>query len=171
MASDWVIRFTLVDTLGLKTNLSYKYHSDQIALADGFGEANTVMEDLKTDLTAVTDANFYSWSLNYLAGGSPALPADADITDVALVTTYLVGAGVLPKYAIVRIPAPVSGIFGADGKTIDKTDADLITYVADFAAGGVQVSDGEHVVVDIDNGIKGGSWTSAKKTSKSVQAS
>lgn len=169
MASDWRATVGLVDSKGIKTHLSFNYHSDQAVLLDGFTEANDAFTALVTDLEAVTDANVYSETLVYLKAGDTAL-GSGDVTDVASVLCYLSGTGEIPKYYTLRIPAPVSGIFGADGVTIDKADADLVAYVANFLSGGFWVSDGEFINDDQDDGIKGGSWTSVKKTKQSVQA-
>ncbi|MGD8327720.1 MAG: hypothetical protein PVF65_12480 [Sphingomonadales bacterium] len=169
MASTWRHTFVLVDSNKLKTTLNFKSEQSGVDIDAEFSDANTADDLLAVALAAVTDANIYSRSLTYVKGGSPALPADADITDVAIVLAYLTGTGVLPKYATLRIPAPVAGIFGADGVSIDKTDTDLIAYVAELAADFV-VSDGEPIVTDIDDGIAGGSWTSVKKTRKAVQS-
>lgn len=171
MASDWRITVTLLDTIGLKTTMNFIYSADELTLADEFSAANDAATALVSDLEAVSDATVYSERVAYLKSLDETLPADADITDVAQVVTYLTPDGVLPKYHVLRIPAPVSGIFTADGKTIDIADADLIAYVANFLDGEFEVSDGEHIDDTIDNGIKGGSWTSVKKNSKAVQAS
>lgn len=171
MASDWRASVGLVDEHGIKTRLTFNYHSDQAVLLDGFTEANDAFSALVTDLEAVTDANVYSESLVYLKSGDTALgAAGSDVTDVASVLCYLSGTGEIPKYYTLRIPAPVDGIFEADGVTIDTADPDLIAYVENFLDGAFWVSDGEFINDDINNGIKSGSWTSVKKTKQSVQA-
>lgn len=169
MASTWRHTFVLLDSNKLKTTLNFISEQSGVDIAAEFASANLADDNLALELVDVTDANIYSRTLSYLKGGTASLPADADITDVALVSCYLTGAGVLPKYTTIRIPAPSAGIFGSDGVTIDKTDADLVSYVGVLADDFV-VSDGESIVTDIDDGIAGGSWTSVKKTSKAVQA-
>jgi len=168
MASDWRAVVGLVDAKGIRTRMSFNYHSDQAVLLDGFTEANDAFTALVSDLDAVTDAHIYSESLVYLKAGDDTVGA-GDVTDVASVLCYLSGAGQIPKYHTMRIPAPVAGIFEADLVSIDKTDADLIAYIANFLDGGFWVSDGEFINDDKDDGIKGGSWTSVKKTKQSVE--
>lgn len=172
MASDWLVSLTLIDGIALKTTLNFRYHSDEIIVTDGFNAANQAADALVTDLEAVTDANVYSQRITYLKDLDESLPAgDNRVTNVAQVVCYLTPDGVAPKFHVLRIPAPNVGIFGADEKTIDKTDAALIDYVANFLDGEFQVSDGEHIDDTIDDGIKGGSWTSVKKNTKAVQGS
>lgn len=170
MASNWRASITLLDSNGIKTTLNFKATFDNLTLADEFSDADGALSDLLSDLAAVSTATIYQSNLTLVGDGDASLPADADVTDVAFVVTYLTGAGVLPKYHTLRIPAPDDTIFGADGVTIDKADAALIAYVANFLDGAFEVSDGEHIVDDIDNGIKGGSWASVKKSPKAVQS-
>lgn len=164
MASTWRATFVLVDTKALKTTLNFIYEADNLTLADEFADANTAMDDLKTDLDAVTDANFYSETLTLLKSGNQALPADADITDLAKVAVHLSPAGEIPKYATLRIPAPISALFESDGVTVDETNANLIAYVAELA--NWTVSDGETIQTANDNGIASGWWASASKSTR-----
>lgn len=164
MASTWRISFTLIDQRALKTTLNYIYVASNVTLADEFSDANQAMADLKAALDAVTQGNFYSENLTYIKAGSPTLPGSADVTDLAMVVCYLSGAGEVPKYHTLRIPAPVPGLFEADGVTVDKTDADLVAYVAEVA--GFTVSDGEQIDTSIDDGIARGWWASAKKSAR-----
>jgi hypothetical protein len=122
---------------------------------------------VKNAFAAVTDANFYSESLALLVGGSPALPAAADITDEAAIVAYLSGTGEAPKFHVVRIPAPIDGMFNADKVTVDITNQPLQDYIAELAAG-VVLSDGESINLDEDEGIKSGSWRSVRKSSKGM---
>lgn len=164
MASTWRVTYVLVDTRALKTTMNFIYEADNLTLADEFADANSAMDALKTDLDAVTDANFYSESLTLLKAGSQALPADADITDLAKIAVHLSPAGETPKYGTLRIPAPISGLFESDGVTVDESNASLIAYVAELA--NFTISDGETIQTANDNGIESGWWASAKKSTR-----
>jgi hypothetical protein len=165
MASDWKYTVTLLGSNALKTTLVYNFHSEEALLADALAALVTASGLVNTSLGLLSDANIYNESLTYLMGGSPALPADADITDEAVVITFLTGAGVIPKYHPIRIPAPVSDLFESDLITVDETLADLITYIALLEASW-QVSDGESIDTEVDNGIASGWWRSVKKSGK-----
>jgi hypothetical protein len=163
MASTWRSSITLVDTKGIKSTVNYRQDLDEATLAEDFAIAAAQHVDLVTQLMLVTDANRYSESLTVGMGGSPTLPADADVTDMGMVQTYLNDAGELGKYHTLRIPAPVDGIFEVDLITIDKLDAALIAFVAEVG-GYFVVSDGEVINLAIEDGIAGGSWASVKKS-------
>lgn len=162
MASDWKYAVTLLGSNALKTTLTYNFHSEEALLADALAAVVTALGLINTSLGLLSDANIYNETLTYLIGGSPALPADADITDEAVVITFLTGAGVIPKYHPIRIPSPVSALFESDLITVDETLADLITYVGLLEASW-QVSDGESINTAVDNGIASGWWRSVKK--------
>jgi hypothetical protein len=157
----------MIDSKGLKTTLNFVGVFDNIGLTEEFDEAQIAAGDLLTDLYAISDANVYSESLTYLMGGSSTLPADADITDELAIVTYLTAAGEAPKYHVLRVPAPIDGVFESDGKTLDKTAAAAINYVANFGTDLWQVSDGEYVVTANSNGIDSGFWRSKAKSSRS----
>ena len=165
MASDWKYKVTLVGSNSLRTTLIYNFHSDEALLADALAAIVTASGLVATELGQLSDANIYNEDITYLVGGSSTLPADADISDEAVVMCYLTGAGVIPKYHPIRIPAPVSGLFESDLLTVDETNADLITYVGLLEASW-QVSDGEAIDTEVDNGIASGWWRSVKKSGK-----
>lgn len=165
MASTWRYSVTMVDEKALKTTLNFVAEFDNIGLTEEFDEAQIAAGALKTDLLAVSDALVYSESLTYLIGGGVTLPADADITDEAAIVCYLSAAGEVPKYHTLRVPAPIDALFESDGKTVDETNAALIAYVANFADGEWEVSDGEHIETANDNGISHGFWRSKAKSS------
>lgn len=155
--SEFVYRVTLIDTKALKSTLSF-------ALSDTvYADAVTAIGLFATALGLVTDANIYSEHLVEIISGGVALPADADITDEALVVTYLSGAAEVPKFWNLRIPAPVAGVFESDGITVDKTDADLIDLILNLATN-MYVSDGEVIDTTQDDGINHGFWRSVKKS-------
>lgn len=166
MASDWKYTVTLLGSNALKTTLVYNFHSEEALLADALAAIVTQSGLIATSLGLLSDANIYNEDIKYLIGGSPALPADADITDEAVVITFLTGAGVIPKYHPIRIPGPVAGLFESDLITVDETNSDLITYVGLLESGGWEVSDGEVVNTAVDNGIASGWWRSVKKSGR-----
>jgi hypothetical protein len=165
MASDWKYTVTLLGSNALKTTLIYNFHSEEALLADALAALVTASGLINTSLGIISDANIYNESLTYLMGGSPALPSGADITDEAVVITFLTGAGVIPKYHAIRIPAPVAALFESDLITVDETNSDLITYVG-LLESSWQVSDGEVVNTTVDNGIASGWWRSVKKSGR-----
>jgi hypothetical protein len=165
MASDWKYTVTLLGSNALKTTLVFNFHSEEALLADALAALMTAQGLVNTSLGLLSDSNIYNESVTYLIGGSPALPADADITDEAVVITFLTGAGVIPKYHPIRIPAPVSGLFESDLITVDESNSDLITFIGLLEASW-QVSDGESINTAVDNGIATGWWRSVKKSGK-----
>lgn len=165
MASDWRYTVTLLGSNALKTTLVYNFHSEEALLADALAALVTASGLINTSLGLLSDANIYNESLTYLMGGSPALPSGADITDEAVVVCFLTGAGVIPKYHPIRLPAPVSALFESDLITVDETNANLITYVG-LLETSWQVSDGESINTAVDNGIASGWWRSVRKSGK-----
>ena len=148
---------TLIDTKGLKTSLRFP-------LAEiGHTEALADAALISSKFAAVTDANFYSENLVENISGSTALPADADITDEALVVTYLSGTGELGKFWNLRIPAPADAVFNADLVTVDITNQALQDLVLELSQSAL-VSDGEAISLDIQEGISHGFWRSIKKS-------
>lgn len=165
MASVWRYSVTLIDTHSHRTTVHYRGEFSGLSLTDEFGLAQTAAADLLTDLKAITDASVYSESLAYLIPGSEALPADADVTDELVMSLWLSDVGQLNKFATARVPAPIDAMFESDTITLDKTNANVIAYVANFNLpdNGFQVSDGEYVVTGRENGIVGGKWRSRAK--------
>lgn len=164
MASTWRGTLTLIDTQAKTTTLNYIFEADELTLPDEFSAANDAMEALKSDLAAVSDAVIYNESLAYVKGGSSSLPADADVSDVAMVMTHLLPATEAPKLHPVRIPAPKVGIFASDLVTVDVADSDLIAFIDELS--NFSVSDGENIDTSNNNGIQSGYWISVKKSTK-----
>lgn len=156
---------TLIDERALRTTLNFLMDVNEATSAENFtlavGDASTI----STALLAVSDALVYNESLAYLIGGASTLPADADISDEAAIVCFLSEAGEVPKYHVMRIPAPVDSLFEADGVTVDEADADLISYIdAVSETNSVVLSDGEQINVDLENGISHGFWRSVRKS-------
>ena len=154
---------TLVDTKALKTTLRWRRVITDVSVVAAFTTATSEADDLLTDLKAVTDASVYRASLAFLDEQGEALPADADITDEALINVWLSTVAQVPKYGQLRIPAP-SIAFESDLITVDETDANLIAYVANFGTDKWEISDGEVVVTARENGIVNGYWRSKAKS-------
>jgi len=150
----WTV--TLVGTNSLKTTLNFMIPEEDYA------DANTAALNLLVALNAVTDANVYNETLTEIRSGSATLPSDADVTDEALVITYLSGTGEAAKYHPIRIPAPIDAMFLGDKVTVDIANQPLQDWVAELSQH-VEVSDGESINLDIDEGIASGYWRSVKK--------
>jgi hypothetical protein len=153
---EFVYRATLIDTKGLRTTMSFN-------MADpAYADAILGAAALETALEAVTDANILASSLTEKITGDGTKPADADVTDQALVVCYLSGAGEPEKFWNVRIPAPIDGMFNADLLTVDITNQPLQDFVATISSECL-VSDGEPINLALQEGIHSGSWRSVKK--------
>jgi len=111
----------------------------------------------------VTDASVFKSTLVEILTGDASLPADADVTDEALVVCYLSGTGEVPKYWNLRIPAPVEAMFNEDLVTVDITYQNLQDLVSTLSTE-AKVSDNESLNLDIQEGIKNGYWRSVKKS-------
>jgi hypothetical protein len=158
---------TLIDERAMKSTLNFQMDVSEATSAENFTLAVGEGATISAALLAVSDALVYSENLTYLISGGSSLPADADITDEAAIVCFLSEAAEVPKYHVLRIPAPADAIFEADGVTVDESDSDLIAYVDALSeSGSVVVSDGEQINVDLENGISHGFWRSVKKSSQ-----
>ena len=170
MASIWRYSITLLDDKALKTTLNFVAEFDNVGIGEEFDEAQIAAGALKADLEAVTEANVYREQLTYVMGGSSAKPgADVDITDELAIVTFLTADSVAPEYATLRVPAPIAAAFESDGSTLDENNAAVQAYVANFAEGAWEVSDGQHVVTANQNGISHGFWRSRPKSTRKKQ--
>ncbi len=166
---NFVYSITLVDQRAHRTTLNYKMFYNGATQSENFDSATSDGAAIAAALLAVSDALVATERLTFEVGGSTSVPAAADVTDEAAVVCFLSEAAEIPKYHTMRVPAPVAALFEADEKTVDETNAALITYIA--AVGeqvgdiGVIVSDGEQINLDLENGISHGFWRSLKKRS------
>lgn len=154
---DVFFNVTLADYAGNKSTMRFKTNKADLAdlstdIADLTGAGG-----LLADLEAVTDAKVvgYSVGVSFAEDGSPYAGAGVEIENVAEIVAKIDGEP--DKWATVRIPAPVSGIFGAgpgeSANLIDPADADLVAFLANFESGGVvTTSDGESLA---DSGTVG----------------
>jgi hypothetical protein len=110
--------------------------------------AEVIMAANIADIVAVTKAYVVSYSIaeKFTNDAARTKSANGEIEEKATITVNLETA---PKKAVIRIPAPVDTIFaGTDGElwnTVDGADSLLVAFLGDFASGGFQISDGEHV--------------------------
>lgn len=166
MASTWRYSVTLMDANSLKTTMNYILEESGIDIAAEFADAEVDRLGIKAELVSVTNATIYNEVLAYLIGGDAELPAHpSDITREAAVVCYLTPGGVTPKYHTIRIPDPTEALFEDDLLIVDKTNADLIAYVAELASS-VSVSDGEAIDTDLSDGIAQGWFRSVKKSGR-----
>jgi len=148
---------TLIDTKANRTSMRFD-------LADtAYVDAATAAAAIEAAIELVTDASVFKSTLVEILTGDASLPADADVTDEALVVCYLSGTGEVPKYWNLRIPAPVEAMFNEDLVTVDITYQNLQDLVSTLSTE-AKVSDNESLNLDIQEGIKNGYWRSVKKS-------
>lgn len=144
----WELTIQLADTSGSISSLTYNLiAADQAA-------ATTATADIIAALNAVTDSVIANYRLaEVFVEDAFALPADAENRIKASMTVTLAGLG--QKKAVIRIPAPVDGVFvaptGPGYDEVDGSAAIVQTYVDLFKAdptGVATLSDGEHVSAD-----------------------
>lgn len=157
---------TLVDSNAEKTVLNFIIPDPGLA-GQGldFQAAYDSAQLVQTELLDVTGANIYKETLGRYLDGDSALPAGPmrDVTEEIAVSCYLTGVGELPKFATVRIPAPLDALFTALND-VDESNADLIAYIAQLEAN-VVVSDNEVIDTTVSDGIASAWWrTKARVT-------
>jgi len=107
---------------------------------------------IRTAVNAITAAQIYFSRVYANVTESAVIPVseDARVYVNAVVSVHIGVTGEVPKYATIRVPAPVDGLFlgdegsGEDEDIIDVTDAGLQAYVAALEANAL-VSDGETI--------------------------
>lgn len=149
---------TLLDNSADKSVLRYKLTAETAA------DALTDTQAIVAALAAITDGLVAGYSVSEVyEEDTPILPsAGVKITDIALVTAQIATADpVVLKWANVRIPTPVIGVFQASSgplaDEVDPADTDLRTYLAIYESGGeATISDGEHLKdVTVAGNVKG----------------
>lgn len=165
--NDFVYSVTLVDDNAEKSTLNFYLPNAGLG-GHGldFQEAYDDAQLIKTALQAVTGANIYKETLGQWLSGDNTLPAGPmrDITEEVVVSTYLSGAGEIPKYHSVRIPAPEEALFSALND-VDVSNADLIAYIAQLAAH-TEVSDEEVIDTTVTNGIADAWWRTRARVTR-----
>lgn len=150
MAFNWTLRIGLRDEQGLTTTLTFDLGTTAAAAPDAefLAKYNSAI-DIDADLQALTTANIYKFELSVRDDGEEdgSLPAEAEIAEEAAVAVHLAADPLPRKLHYLRIPAPIDGIFLADGVTVDTGNALLQAYVAELESEGVLVSDGESIIV------------------------
>lgn len=135
----------LLDNGGNRSTLRYDLTAETIA------DAVTDMGTIAAALGAITGAEVAGYTVSQVFEEETlTLPAaGVQIEDIALITAQIAtGSPVELKWATVKIPAPVIGIFQASSgplaDVVDPADADLRTYLGTFESGGeATLSDGE----------------------------
>jgi len=149
---------TILDNSADKSVLRYKLTAETAA------DALTDSAAIVAALAAITDGLVSSYSYSEVfEEETPTLPSSGiKNTDVALVTAQIATADpVVLKWANIRIPTPVAGVFqaasGPLADEVDPADTDLRTYLAVFESGGeATISDGEHLKdVTVSGNVKG----------------
>jgi hypothetical protein len=106
-----------------------------------YATADTAASDLATDLTAVTGAAIYRYTLAQVFDLANTPTAGARVTDRMSATVYLdVSAN---KKANFTVPAPASAILSGNSLLQSTAWHDLTDNFT--ATGGWEISDGEHV--------------------------
>ncbi len=139
---------TLADCQGNKSTLRFHVNKTDLSdLATDIADL-TGAGGLLADLEAITDAKVigYRVGVSFAENGTPYAAAGVNVEEVAEISARINATA--EKYAIIRVPAPVTGIFVADtGKTantIDAADSDLQAFLANFQSL-CKVSDGENI--------------------------
>jgi hypothetical protein len=119
---------------------------------------------IKAELDDVTTAEIILERISEVISESNAVPATAaDTFECAVVNVHLNAPTEREKLHTLYIPAPVAGMFLADGTTLDISNTDLQAYVAAIAASAL-VSDGETIQTGTGTaGIKDGYLLSKAK--------
>jgi len=162
MAVNGELVIVLQDTRGIVTRLTYELGTFDAGADDG---ANYLLalgaaDDIRGSLVDVTDANIKEWYIKDVRMQSNVKPADADVTDEAVVSVYLTDPDGEEKLHNLRVPAPIDGVFLSDLRTVDTGNALLQQYVQQVAQHAT-VSDGDTVdTAQGAGGIKGGYWRS-----------
>lgn len=146
MASNWDLKITYVDSFGEKTTITH--FLGEFTDADFGAEAlaaQSAGEQIVDAYDAMTNAFKSSVRLQSREFDDNQIPSGGVlISSEARVNTHLNAPTELQELWTLRIPAPVSGMFLTDGKTVDPTDSDLIALVGELSDHAL-VSDGESI--------------------------
>jgi len=145
VSAGYELTVTLVDNGGGSTKRSFKLRDDDPL------DIPTVVGDILTDLNAVTDLVVSSYKIGEVfVEDALALPTSLNAQKEMNARVVLQLASSPLKKAVIEIPAPIVGMFGAAGtpayNEVDISNDLLEAYVANFmAAGTAYISDGEDV--------------------------
>ena len=148
MAFLYVGKITLIDEQGLKTTLTYDLGTTVGAdVTTEFGPVWDELADIAAALDAITTANLFQVAMTFRddALEDASLPTEAEVPEEAAVAVHVAADPLPEKLAYIRIPAPIDGLFLADGRTLDTNNTDLQDYVAELSAN-VEISDGESII-------------------------
>jgi len=167
MTVEYQGRLVLLDEHGFRTSLQYQIPSS--ADTTGMAAAMAALNAIAAELVDVTASNIeqivLSCSDDTNAVGT--LPTEAENSEEAVISVHLTASPSPEKLGVLRIPAPVNGVFLTDKHTVDTSNAPLIAYVA-AVADNAEISDGETIITARENGIKRGSWRSKAKRAPKV---
>jgi len=160
-------RIQLVDEHGFLTQLQYPL-GDETDNADA-PTALAKVNAIAAELVDVTSSNIASVTMLIADDTNQnfSIPSEAENAEEAVLSVHLTASPAPAKYGILRIPAPVNGLFLGDKYTVDTTNVALQAYVTAVADNAL-ISDGESIVLARGvNGVADGSWrTKARKAPK-----
>lgn len=149
VSNGFFMNVSIVDAAGNKAALKYDLDmANWAALNTAVGDGT--IDGIIADLDAVTQGTVVGYTLgegfveDTLSYGS----AGSEVENIALISAQIDGA--IDKYASLRIPAPVDGIFlgttGENRNRVDVQDTALVDYLTNFGTTGkIKVSDGEKI--------------------------
>lgn len=170
MTSVWKASITLIDDNEKKTTLRLNFGEiDGLSLEDEYATAYGLLSDYVTDLKAISLANVYkiTMSVDDPNGDQDAgVPSTgSDVSEELVLVCHTNDSEQVTETDILRVPSPVATVWVNDeyDQGFDLADADAAAYVANFATGGLEFSDGENVnTAEGTNGIEEGFWRSRK---------
>lgn len=139
-------------TQGDRTTLTYDLGDLPLPV-----DALAAMTVVRNTLAAVTNAVVRAVTVTQIVHEDGSRPADqsADTFEEAAIVTYLNEDTEPEKLHVVRIPAPVVGLFQSDHQTVNTGNAQLLAYI-DALGDHVLVSDGESIQTSNNDGVKYG---------------
>ena len=140
-------------------------HFDLGDLVDEAAALNAANQ-IRGALVDITDAFVARETLSLTISEDNQVPPSADVTDFAHVACHLNAPTEAQKLHVLKIPAPIDGLFQPGGVVVDITNALLQQYVQQVSQHAF-VSDGEQIdTASGTAGINSGWWFSKKKSSK-----
>lgn len=137
---------TLIDRHGARTSLGFNLGDFSSGTpGEDFELALGAANQIRGALVAITLANVNKESLTHVVSEDDQIPANAaDVTDEAVINVHLNAPTAAKKLAVLRVPAPVDGMFTTDLVTLDPLDADTVQFVQQVSQH-AYISDGEQI--------------------------
>ena len=166
MGFRYIGQIQLVDEHGFLSRLTYPLgdEGDNSDHPTALAKVNAIA----AELVDVTSANLATVSMLIYDDTNEnfTIPSEAEIAEEAVLAVHLTASPAVAKYANLRIPSPVNGIFLGDKFTVDTANAALQAYVTAVAANSF-VSDGEEIVTARGvNGVQVGYWRTKARRAK-----